>query len=83
MNETTLKTLYLPEMEDQCQQRLTRLMRRAGLKHPLIVDVGANTGQSIKRFKSVWPTSVIHAFEPNPSTFQQLSENHGNDRMSF
>lgn len=39
---------------------------------PVIFDVGANTGQTIKRFKSILPKSEIHAFEPSPTTFEQL-----------
>jgi len=34
------------------------------IKNPIIFDVGANEGQSIKRFKSIFPKSIIHSFEP-------------------
>lgn len=40
---------------------------------PVIFDVGANIGQSAKSFKEWFPQSIIHAFEPSPSTFEQLS----------
>ena len=30
----------------------------------IIFDVGANKGQSIKRFKKIYKDSVIHSFEP-------------------
>ena len=30
----------------------------------IIFDVGANKGQSIERFKKIFPKSTIHAFEP-------------------
>ena len=42
---------------------------------PLILDVGAHVGQSVQRFKKVFPASVIHSFEPSPETFQELSRN--------
>lgn len=42
---------------------------------PLVIDVGANIGQSATKFKKIFPTSIIHSFEPSPSTFQKLNEN--------
>ncbi len=43
-----------------------------GYKNPVIFDVGANIGQSVNKFKDKFPTSVIHSFEPSPSTYEQL-----------
>ncbi len=42
---------------------------------PVILDVGANVGQSVKRFKTVFPSSVIHSFEPSRETFAVLKQN--------
>jgi FkbM family methyltransferase len=39
---------------------------------PVILDVGANVGQSIARFRRLWPQSVIHAFEPGRTSFSEL-----------
>jgi FkbM family methyltransferase len=39
---------------------------------PVIFDVGANVGQSITRFRCLWPQSVIHAFEPGRTSFSEL-----------
>lgn len=39
---------------------------------PIIFDVGANLGQSIDRFLSLYSSPTIHSFEPNPSTFEVL-----------
>lgn len=39
---------------------------------PLVLDVGANKGQSVFRFKELLPRSVIHAFEPGPMAFGVL-----------
>jgi FkbM family methyltransferase len=42
---------------------------------PNIFDVGANIGQSVELFKSLFPNSSIHSFEPSPSTFKILQNN--------
>jgi FkbM family methyltransferase len=48
-----------------------------GHKHPVIFDVGANVGQSVYRFRDAFPASVIHSFEPSPSTYEQLKAHCG------
>ena len=40
--------------------------------NPLIFDVGANNGSSINDFKTWWPESHIHCFEPQAECFQDL-----------
>lgn len=42
---------------------------------PVIFDVGANVGQSVGMFKQVFPSGMIHSFEPSPSTFRELQKN--------
>jgi FkbM family methyltransferase len=42
---------------------------------PLILDVGANTGQSVKRFRKAFPSPIIHSFEPSQRVFDQLKTN--------
>ena len=49
-------------------------MLAAAVEPTIIMDVGANTGQSVRRFKRLFPTSVIHAFEPSPVTFASLRD---------
>lgn len=39
---------------------------------PLILDVGANNGSSIDEFKTWWPSSVIHSFEPQQECWEHL-----------
>ena len=41
---------------------------------PTIFDVGANTAQSTHRFRSRFPRSIIHSFEPSPTTFETLHQ---------
>lgn len=47
---------------------------------PVIFDVGANKGQSIARFKALFPQAAIHAFEPIKHEFQGLERQYGEDR---
>ena len=44
-------------------------------KEPLIIDCGSNIGVSVLFFKMLYPNSVIHAFEPNPRSFELLKHN--------
>ena len=41
-------------------------------EEPLIFDVGANSGQSIIRFKKIFKESIIYSFEPQKNEFQKL-----------
>ena len=45
---------------------------------PIIFDIGANEGQSIERFKSLFPDSIIHSFEPDINLYSILKK-YGND----
>lgn len=40
----------------------------------LIIDVGANIGQSISFFRSNFPNSLIYSFEPTPHIFKKLEK---------
>ena len=52
---------------------MSRLLRQGS--RPTIFDVGANEGQSVKRFRATFPSSVIHSFEPDRDAFARLREN--------
>lgn len=52
-------------------------------KDGLILDVGANVGQSVGRFRKAFPGAVIHSFEPSQETFRQLSRNVATDKRVF
>jgi FkbM family methyltransferase len=43
-------------------------------KPAVLFDIGANFGQSVRTFKSLFPTSLIHSFEPSPTVYEQLVE---------
>lgn len=49
---------------------------------PLILDGGANIGMSVLYFKSLYPSSRIVAFEPDPDTFQMLQRNIEANKLS-
>jgi FkbM family methyltransferase len=38
----------------------------------IIFDIGANRGQSVRFFKSLYPSSKIYTFEPSESSFKKL-----------
>ena len=48
------------------------------INSPVILDVGANKGQSIDFFKSIYPDCLIYAFEPNPRLFTALEKKYKN-----
>jgi FkbM family methyltransferase len=45
-------------------------------KHPILLDVGANIGQTIKEFLETFRTPRIFSFEPSPETFLLLRQNY-------
>jgi FkbM family methyltransferase len=54
----------------------------ADMKHvigpaPMMFDVGANEGQTVKTMKVNWRDATIHAFEPGPETFARLQRQVG------
>ena len=42
---------------------------------PVVLDVGANIGQSAAGFRHLLPGSIIHCFEPNRSAYLELEQN--------
>ena len=43
-----------------------------GVTRPVVLDVGANAGQTVLKLKSLLPDCRLHAFEPSPQTFLEL-----------
>jgi FkbM family methyltransferase len=50
------------------------MKRLCATRNPLVLDVGANVGQSILRFRESFDNPSIHAFEPGEETFAILSD---------
>jgi FkbM family methyltransferase len=44
-------------------------------QNPVIFDIGANEGQTAKRFISDFPNANVYSFEPSPKTFIDLRRN--------
>lgn len=44
-------------------------------KRTIVFDVGANIGGTVEHLKDRIPQSEIHAFEPNPTTYELLIQN--------
>lgn len=48
----------------------------------IVVDCGANIGQSVTLFRKVFGQSImVHCYEPNPECFNVLNKLHGTDRL--
>ncbi|MBO9790131.1 FkbM family methyltransferase [Xanthomonas phaseoli pv. dieffenbachiae] len=41
---------------------------------PVVLDVGAHRGESIRYFKSIYPNSQLYSFEPDPQNFAALED---------
>ncbi len=48
---------------------------RSGVNVRVIIDAGANVGQSVLKFRSAFPYADIYSFEPVHSVFTRLSAN--------
>jgi FkbM family methyltransferase len=42
----------------------------------ICIDAGANDGSTIRLIRAALTTPIIHAFEPNPTTFSRLESHH-------
>jgi|TARA_R100000479_G_scaffold175371_2_gene126252 FkbM family methyltransferase len=42
---------------------------------PVILDIGASVGQTLKEFKEIWPNSYVHCFEPLVESYNELVKN--------
>jgi FkbM family methyltransferase len=49
---------------------------------PVILDVGANVGQSARNFRSLFPGATIHSFEPFPESYETLCSSLRGDARS-
>jgi FkbM family methyltransferase len=52
------------------------ISRIVASKSPVIFDVGANVGQTIDEMTNVFPSLMIHAFEPGKAAFDSLLQTH-------
>jgi len=67
-----------PTNEDRTFEYLSNFNREKVLKHlikepsPIIFDVGANDGLSLKEFKAWWSHATVHCFEPQEECWDKL-----------
>lgn len=67
------KFIYNNDKKDL--KNFLNLVRNKIFKKITILDVGANKGQSIKRFKAIAPKSIIYSYEPINTFFEVLKKN--------
>jgi len=54
---------------------------RSKTNNPVIIDIGANIGDTMIYFKWLYPRSIIFAFEPHPLAFDCLKANIKNNKF--
>jgi FkbM family methyltransferase len=55
------------------RDRLRRMERLfVETSNPLVVDVGGHIGQSVRRYKAIFPDCTVHSLEPNPESAETL-----------
>lgn len=67
---------YRPNLNDSLKHLINK-------ENAIIFDIGANKGQSIKRFKKIFINPSIYSFEPIKECFDELILNFGNDVKIF
>ncbi|MBN6101593.1 FkbM family methyltransferase [Xanthomonas sp. CFBP 8703] len=48
--------------------------RLLGTQTPVVLDVGAHRGESIRFFKAIYPQCHLYSFEPDPHNFAELEK---------
>jgi len=81
-----LKNIRAPKKiivnDSQIEAKHFKWLERYNIK--LIIDVGANEGQFVKKILTIFPNAYVHCFEPINSVFNQLKINLGhNDRVTL
>jgi FkbM family methyltransferase len=61
---------YHPETDKWLAQK--KLLE--DVEAPVILDVGANVGQTLEAYKSLFPEAEVHCFEPYPDSYRTLQE---------
>jgi len=61
---------YCPQADKWLAQK--RLL--VDVPAPVILDVGANIGQTLEAYKALFPEGKVHSFEPFPDSFRKLQQ---------
>jgi len=62
---------------EECLANFSRekvLKKLISNEHPFVIDVGANMGQSVKDFFTIWPNASVLAFEPQSECVNYLQK---------
>ena len=43
-------------------------------QQPILFDIGANTGTMTEAYLEMFPSGIVHAFEPHPQAFAELKQ---------
>jgi len=54
------------------RERLIHDLLPADRQQPLLLDIGGHMGESVRFLRRLFPTAVIHSFEPSPGAFAEL-----------
>jgi FkbM family methyltransferase len=63
---------YWENREVEIFVRQRHLIDLCGINKPMVFDVGANVGQSIRRYRDSFPGCTLHSFEPIPGLYDDL-----------
>ena len=72
------KVMKIKSIDDTDLDGLTKSLITKS--EPVILDVGANKGQSITRYKKLFQNPIIHSFEPNIDEVNILKQKYINDK---
>lgn len=54
-------------------------IRLSGAPVRTVVDVGANVGDTVARYREAFPEATVYALEPTPTTFKQMTDRFSHD----
>ena len=69
--KTALRRFFKIAPEDTLQKALQQV--RSLDEYAVVVDVGANSGQSARHFLKLFPRATIYCLEPDPRAFAELT----------
>ncbi len=64
---------------DDAYRDQQRLLEGSPVK--LVFDVGANVGDTVHQYRTLFPAATIHAFEPFPDVHRRLADRFAADPM--
>ena len=65
-------------------KKLEHIMKSLVKKNePVIFDVGANQGDSIDRYRKIFPFGMIYSFEPNIKLYDLIKNKYSRDKNVY